>query len=373
MKANVSLLRYWKTENTRDTCEDASAGDAAAGVFAIADGVGSSSFAGTWASALVQASLNHPLNSTDHHEVDWWLSMPRAAYRAAIPSIDLLPAYVRESARLGGFSTFLQAHTVLLDVDTLEVNCIAFGDSCAFVVSGEHGFSTYPMNAESAFDAAPVTLPANPAKFNPLNCRPVSWTTCLRAGDVLVLATDAVARWVISRAHGRMTHIQDALREVMLQTEDTWPAFIDAQRATWSMANDDSTVLIIRLHDDSDNLGGQELCVTDPRLGEIVDARRASLAPSIAANAKLDVARLWGDGEAFVDVPDRDELLPVVLRARAVADAFYAMRQVFSDLLNYRQTKSAAIQAWAQYAGVLSDEPCAAKLINSLRAEGIIT
>src|SRR5215472_13913838 len=88
MHVTVKELQYWKTEH-RDMsgCQDACAFDPQRGVFAVADGAGTTLFPAIWARILARHFVDIPLMSNDPFETEWWVRLAQEQYKQAIPNI----------------------------------------------------------------------------------------------------------------------------------------------------------------------------------------------------------------------------------------------------------------------------------------------
>src|SRR5947209_4095831 len=82
-------------------CEDALAGDPAAGRFAVADGASESAFAGAWARLLAEGFVAAP--GEPWRDLDW-LGPPRQRWAAAVDGPSL-PWYAEAKRDLGAFAT----------------------------------------------------------------------------------------------------------------------------------------------------------------------------------------------------------------------------------------------------------------------------
>ena len=99
--------------------------------------------------------------------------------------------------------------------------------------------NAFPPFEATDFDRAPICLPSKSDVFNRA-CQ--SYPVELQTGDTVVLATDAVSRWIIS-APDRVV----ALQTIIDQTPTSWSDFINEHRINGEMIDDDCTALIIRL------------------------------------------------------------------------------------------------------------------------------
>src|SRR2546429_9483523 len=106
MFVQVTHLCHWKSEHTKETCQDAVGWDCQQGLFAIADGVSTAILSDLWASILIEHFLKVPLLRQDPFEVAWWLSGAQEQFKAMAPRFDTLPWNVqRKGYNQGSYST----------------------------------------------------------------------------------------------------------------------------------------------------------------------------------------------------------------------------------------------------------------------------
>jgi serine/threonine protein phosphatase PrpC len=241
-------FRIAKRGNTTDEYEDASAGDAARGRFAVADGVTESSFAGDWAKLLVEHYVEQPVK---HDAWQAWLSGPRQQWKHRIGS-QALPWYAEEKRESGAFATFLG-----LELKTLTLagspptsrrrwSAVAVGDSCVFHVRGGRLLTSFPITNAEAFGNDPAVLgsvdPTGPHR-DPI----ATWTGGdWHEGDTLALATDALAQWLLRRAQLKKP-LGPALDRWLDQSssEDDFASWITELRQSGQLRNDDVTLLMV--------------------------------------------------------------------------------------------------------------------------------
>ena len=219
-----------KDGNADDECEDAIAGDPASGRFAIADGASESYASGDWARLLVDAYV------TKGHS-QHWLNAPQLAWQKKTAGT-ALSWYAEEKSSHGGHATFLGL-SIRKDGDSAEWEAIAAGDTCLFVVSHGGILTSFPLGKSSEFSATPTLLSSRGG--NP------TWSLdrgTLCSGDVLLLATDALARFLFesdekSAFAGRPL--------IAMEDEDDFALWVAATRATGSLKNDDVALGVIEL------------------------------------------------------------------------------------------------------------------------------
>ena len=98
------------------------------------------------------------------------------------------------------------------------------------------------MDESSQFNNTPGLICSNSANNNGLWEQVRQLRGEIRTGDVVILASDALAAWLLQEceSHGRPW-------ETLLSMDaDEWEGWVQAQRAERSMRNDDTTLIIIK-------------------------------------------------------------------------------------------------------------------------------
>src|SRR6185312_11846723 len=129
MLAQVTKLCYWKSEHSQETCEDACGEDIEHGLFAVADGAGTTLFAAAWATLLVKHFLSVPLLSGDPFEVEWWVRLAQEQFKLEQPELENMPWNVLQKVQnQGSHSTFVALR--ISAYDATQGEALVFGDSC---------------------------------------------------------------------------------------------------------------------------------------------------------------------------------------------------------------------------------------------------
>jgi hypothetical protein len=199
---------------------------------AVADGASESLLAGAWASRLAASACRFD---------------PRALRRAVRSAAAAWPA---ETARWleGRDAPWWQveklgrgAHATVLVVqihEDLGWRAAAVGDSCLLQLSDGLVKRAFPVDSPAAFDNRPELV--NSAAVQ--TCQPRHATGACQPGDRLLLATDALAMWLLGSpdlAAGLL---------VELEGPSAQTAFADWAQRAWhggSLRNDDLTLLVI--------------------------------------------------------------------------------------------------------------------------------
>lgn len=372
MFADVTSLRYWKSERADiTTCEDTLRSDAQHGLFCVADGAGSTLFSNIWADILVEQFAQDPLMSSDPFEMEWWIRQAQKRYRELAPPSDKLNWNARQKAvEQGAYSTLATARFTRSERKTATAELLVVGDSCVIVGNAQkQQITSFPLQHAQDFDRAPYCVPALPKNLNRYTLYAKTWEVTFAPGDIIILATDAVARWIIGGgASGNESNSWNAFFEIAQKTERNWPEFIDACRADQSMIDDDSTAMIISLREDGSETESLGLPAA-PRQ-EIVAARKAEFERARHENNKELLAITYGDGSmlnnATIVLADAEKI-----KAREVADALREVLQAVRDALNMPNFTAKVEPVWWRYADLLMHEPCAETLRKNLAAQGV--
>ena len=198
---------YWLAKDAEaahehpETYEDASACSAEMRRAAIADGVSQAMFSGIWARLLTEAAVEQPPDVTDAAAFHQWLVEPRAQWAAQVAAKQL-NYFQRQKLQAvhGGYSTlqWLEFESSAPDSEEYEFHSYAVGDCCLFHVRDGQVISTFPMERSEEFDRHPMSICSVDRKHDELVASEFKvFHGLCRAGDLLVLATDAIAKWAM--------------------------------------------------------------------------------------------------------------------------------------------------------------------------------
>lgn len=237
------LLRLAKDAEFPEENQDAVSTDASRGRAAIADGVASSLFAGAWARTLVEAATYDPPNLDDPEALARWLVLRREAWAAQV-RLDRLAWHQKPKLREGAFSTLLWLQLAAGDhADAYRLQAWAIGDTCLFLVRAGQLVRSFPIQEVEQFETSPLAIGSIDRNHDRLLEFQRMQADC-RTGDWLVLATDAMAAWVLRACQsGRPPHWD----EFWEMGEDPWRERIGALRAERELRYDDTTLLMLRI------------------------------------------------------------------------------------------------------------------------------
>lgn len=371
MLAQVTMLRHWKSEHNEATCEDACGENITQGLFAVADGAGTTLFSDAWASFLIQHFLHIPLLSNDPFEVEWWVRLAQEQFKSEFHAAANMPWNAQHKAQnQGSYATLATLRFSASDAMHTDATVLVFGDSCVFVSNPavEHIFS-FPLRQEEEFERAPICIPSKLGTFNRYfhQCHVISIT--LSPADVVVIATDAVAKWIVSAGGGCYSDKRTAFQEVAKQTTDSWANFIQEGRTKRGMIDDDSTALIIALYPDTFPQGSFPGTTTS-HSQPVRENRKQEFLQALKEQNKERMAICFGDGTDLlaegVQVSRDDMLL-----ARKVADAQREVLAILRQEINNPNVVAIMTPVWQKNAYLLYQEPCAENIRKTLSRLGV--
>jgi hypothetical protein len=213
--------------------EDAVAGRPDLGRFAIADGASESAFAGDWARCLVASFVAPP--EPDPMSLAWF-DTARECLLSTLQHRQL-PWYLEEQIQQGAFATFLGLDLRPRDDRTWEWHACAVGDCCLFHLRDHDLLQAFPLEHSSEFHQRPELVDSSQFQLPPLQrCHGQA-----HVGDVFLLATDALAQWLLHRQERR---------------QPLWSQWIDAAssgalphipESSDGLRNDDLTVVCVSI------------------------------------------------------------------------------------------------------------------------------
>lgn len=121
-----------------------------------------------------------------------------------------------------------------------EWSCLAVGDSCVFQVRGKALLAAFPLSSSASFTRRPSLVRTGSGILGQpaVTATRGSW----RRGDVFLLATDALAQWILR-------DVESGGRRWLALPEQTVAGFaglVQASRAARVMENDDTALISVR-------------------------------------------------------------------------------------------------------------------------------
>ncbi len=231
-----------KVGNTQAECEDYLMSDDLNMRFAVSDGASDSVFSGLWAKCLVDTFSQYGNLSGNPEEII------NKIYRNSINlwhdkiEWNNLKWNVKNKSVLGSYATFIGME-IRKSEKNYRVNCIAVGDSCAFIRTNKRfesfpikdvsGFGLHPDllwsgHGEPIFDDSPLEIPDYEMK---------NYT--VEKGSKILLASDAASKWIMEGGIRRIDDITTYLNP----EKSYW----DELRISGEMKNDDISIITIEI------------------------------------------------------------------------------------------------------------------------------
>lgn len=242
----VRSFQMSKLGNKSADCEDSFSADPSAQRFAMADGASSSLFSDIWARSLTQTAIEAGGDigeDSAEEKISEIMLLARNKWYSSIPW-DSLPWFLKNKAVSGSYSTLLITEFHRL-ASSYGFTTLAVGDTCIFKVShGEPKFS-FPLSEPREFNNSPKLVWSG--KGNPLPekirlslPKHVRTQGIVSPGEKIVLATDAIAKWMLE--FQGFDRIISAIGE-----HDVMKRFVSSEINNKRMRNDDITVAVIQI------------------------------------------------------------------------------------------------------------------------------
>lgn len=212
----------------------------------VSDGASESAFAREWANVLTDAFVSDPpdLDGFSVDSLREWLEPAQKEWHDQVPWEDI-PWHGEAKTRAGAFATLLgmTIGAVSDGSPVLYWRALAVGDCCLFIVRDGELRVSFPLQDHAEFDNNPALVCSNPANSEGL------WEDVRRdsgecsAGDLLIVATDAIASWFLAQ-----NAIGEKPWETLVKLDPSeWEGWVSEQRRDGLMRNDDTTVVIVEV------------------------------------------------------------------------------------------------------------------------------
>lgn len=257
MELSVTAYIVPKSGNTMEECEDAFEFSLEQNRFAIADGATESAFADRWARMLVkQFVLDPPFgNPPSEDALQLWMVPQQEEWHRGV-NWSTLPWFMEDKAKRGAFAAFLGleigpgSETIWQRLfsrpalhDSMVWQAFAVGDTCLFHIRDDALTCAFPVTHSEQFGSRPILLASNPAHNTSALKDIRSAKGDYRPGDLIILATDALAKWFLTvhEAGGKPWETLEALTN-----QENFEKFVQELRTSQAMRNDDTTLAILR-------------------------------------------------------------------------------------------------------------------------------
>ena len=256
MITSLVALQEQKQGNTRRELEDAYAcmprgtGPITSEAFTIAvcDGASQTAFAAEWAKLLSRAYVRSPAGSSSS------LATLASSLHTRWHSIAFrsdLPWYAHEKAGQGSFATLLG-----LRIQTQSAgpgftwSATAIGDTCLFHTRANTLLKAFPIEDADEFTQTPALLSSLPSMNHALPEAQTAVSSICLSRDVFLLATDALARWILQSAAAHEEPLPLLLGLLSAQSpQQGFAEFLADLRQDRTIKNDDVTCIAISVQE----------------------------------------------------------------------------------------------------------------------------
>jgi hypothetical protein len=243
LKYKSHHISVQKSGNSVDENEDAlwfpeNPGNSKSVNLAIADGATESSFSKEWSSLLVSAYKD---KSFDKEHLSETLKDISEEWYSIVNKI-VLPWYAQHKVETGAFATFLGL-TIYKKENKFEI--VAIGDCTLFQIRNEKLVFSFPVSSSKDFGNTPNLFASNPSYQLDLETAVIYCNNLIAPKDIILLATDALAAWIFTQIEANekpWNQLKAVLRNKIFEK------WLDEQRKTGKMKNDDVTLLIIEFN-----------------------------------------------------------------------------------------------------------------------------
>jgi hypothetical protein len=214
--------------------------------FAVADGAAESAFSGLWARLLAEEFVRPGRPGWP----DWVVPLQQRWAEAVRlpPGADPLPWYLEERYREGAFATFLGVEVTPPLGDGVpggRWDALAVGDSCLFHTRQDRLLAAFPLTHSAEFGNSPWLVGARTSTEVPVRRAQLAGGD-YQPGDRLLLMTDALSRWFLSRAEAGGAPAGE-VEGLLGQGEEAFAAWVRQLRDARQLRNDDTTMVAVCL------------------------------------------------------------------------------------------------------------------------------
>ncbi|MEJ2853112.1 MULTISPECIES: hypothetical protein [unclassified Saccharothrix] len=205
--------------------------------FAVADGATEGFGSARWAMRLVEGFVAGDVELTERSLLGW-AGRAQDAWRhdPVLSRASGLELFKVDS--VGSLATFLGCELVDLGGQRPRWRAVALGDTVLFHVRGDRLVTQFPDIPADGFGTNPAGVPTAPAAL-PGALGGVEFAEGdLAAGDLLYLATDAFAQWMVRRDGPALWSALAGLDH-----PERFRDLVDDRRAAREMTNDDVTLM----------------------------------------------------------------------------------------------------------------------------------
>jgi hypothetical protein len=234
----MSVLWYPKDSAFPRDWEDSACCDEQARLAAAADGASASFDGRGWSRHLVVCFAAFAPAILDGPGVERWVTQVQRSWKAEEPirkrARPPMPVFVADQPDPPSGATL--AAVRVSPGPSPRFDAVAVGDACVFQVRDDHPILCEPVATAAGFGSRPDLI------MTTGSAPPVTYVAGqLRPGDLVFLATDALAAWLVERKEDAA-----AWAALAAMDQDRFDRFVEAQRSAGELVVDDVTLVRCR-------------------------------------------------------------------------------------------------------------------------------
>ncbi len=219
---------FWSAKDPQvpDDWEDGAALDLSSGRFAVADGASAAYRAREWAAWLVESYLAAPPTTKPSAVLEWLAAVANDWKTEDSAGGSDVEWYHQDAARRGSFAAFVGTRfepsletSFATPKGELTWSAVAVGDCCLLQVRGDQLMTAFPLSDPTEFGSAPVLVPSAADKLPLLRGRVHTITGNARPGDVILLSSDAFAKFMLTEAAPDLWRVLRSIKDNRQFTE----------------------------------------------------------------------------------------------------------------------------------------------------------
>ena len=216
---------------------------------AVADGASESMLSGLWAELLVRSwcrSRRRDMGEVVEFAMGAWHEALRTYLESRQAASRPIEWFEEPGLDRGAHATVLGVELRRSPEGGAAWRAESLGDSCLFQVRGDDLVAAFPLEDAAAFCNTPKLVPSQARQLDRVVASLERAEGHCRDGDVLFLATDAIAAWFLAAAAGGDAPWRD-LAALTPGDLDAFAAWAGRQRDGGLLRNDDVTVVRVEV------------------------------------------------------------------------------------------------------------------------------
>ncbi len=205
---------------------------------AISDGATESSFSKEWSTLLVNSFIKR---SFDKSKLRTTIKNLSGIWQKKVYSKNL-PWYAHQKLETGAFATFIG---LTINLKEKICRCVAIGDSTMFLIRENKLVFSFPITSSEEFGNTPMLFATNDRYQTDFACSVGYANVKANAGDIIVLASDAIAEWLFKKLENdRLSCF--TIKNIMENNLEDFETWLANERQSGNIKNDDTTILFIK-------------------------------------------------------------------------------------------------------------------------------